>query len=96
MSRRGIRFIYKAGTVVIKTDLVEFCLGFIEIAEGPEEDGATDPGGDGECAKEVTESLLNVEFDESKVEGRGDGGLELREGDDDGLHALRCLGEGVF
>lgn len=61
-----------------------------------EEDRADDDGGDAERAEEPCEPVLDVDRGESKVQRGRQRGLELREGHDDGFHALGCLRERVL
>lgn len=60
------------------------------------EDGANNPGNDTERAEDPSEVGLDVDGSESEIDGGGEGGLELRESHDDGLHALGCLGVGIL
>lgn len=85
----------EASTVTLANG-VELDLLPIELAECDEEDGADDPGGNTEGTEQPGEAVLDVDGGERKVDSGGEGGLELREGHDDGLHANGRLGESVL
>jgi len=81
---------------ITSTDGVQSSLSPIELEESQIEQSSNNDGSDGEGTEEPGELLLDVDRDESEVEGGGDGGLELREGHDERLHLLGSLGESVF
>ena len=81
---------------ITRTDDVKSSLSPIELHESQVEQSSDHNGGDGEGAEEPGEPLLDVNRDESEVEGGGDGSLELREGHDERFHLLGSLGESVL
>jgi len=93
---RWVGFLASKAITFADANSIEFGFSPIEIPEDNVEDDSEYPSADGEGDKQPHELVLNVHGNEGEVEGRGERGLELREGSDDGLHALGGLGEGVF
>lgn len=61
-----------------------------------EEDSPDDDRGDTEGPEEPGESGLNIDSGERKIQSRSESCLELREGHNDRLHALGCLGKRIL
>jgi len=77
-------------------DLIELSFLLVKVTEGQVKDCAADPSEDAESSKEITETILHVEGHEGEVQCGRDSSLELSKGHDNGLHALRRLGKGIF